>query len=255
MFKRDAELFRQWQLLKGIEARCKATAALCSLLFAGMAKGLPSGKHEEKIRDEQQAAAAAAAAEARGGSGGGKASAPKPFSKCERYTYIPHDNESDSVPMFQIALEEIYNANKTEVIAIGVWLFVNDEYHSTSHMMDRVMQENRAMQNASRAAAETLHNRCKNASAETARHEKAGLGFSDLDKDFEKAVGLQFKRCCTMDDLLACYNLHSGKTSKNPGCPRVPDLPAHMNCAAGRRAPTYEPEARARRSVARNTRL
>ena len=67
-------------------------AALCSLLFAGMAKGFPSGKHEENTRNQQSQAQH----DDETGGAGAKPKAPKPLARVTRYTYIPTGNEQDS---------------------------------------------------------------------------------------------------------------------------------------------------------------
>ena len=115
-FRRDAEFFKQWQLPKGHESRAQATAALVSLLFAGTAMGLVSGKHEEKTRSQHQEAADQADAAA---GGAGKKKATPQLSHVSRYTYIPAADEQDSHPMFQIGLEELYNEEQTEVLALA----------------------------------------------------------------------------------------------------------------------------------------
>ena len=126
-FRRDAEFFKQWQLPKGHESRAQATAALVSLLFAGTAMGLVSGKHEEKTRSQHQEAADQADAAA---GGAGKKKATPQLSHVSRYTYIPAADEQDSHPMFQIGLEELYNEEQTEVLALAVWLFVSARHSS-----------------------------------------------------------------------------------------------------------------------------
>lgn len=117
-FRRDADFFRQWQLPKGHESRAQATAALVSLLFAGTAMGLMSGKHEEITRNQQSQAKQDDQTSGEGGRH-------KPLSRVTRYTYIPTTNEQDSHPMFQIGLEELYSKDQTEVLALAVWLFVS----------------------------------------------------------------------------------------------------------------------------------
>jgi len=122
-FRRDAEFFRQWQLPKGAESRCRATAAIVSLLFAGTQMGFPSGKHEEKMRQQAQNDEQDQQQGGGGGRNAGKAKA-QPISKVSRYTYAPHNDETDSWPMFQIGIEDIYNDDLTEIVLLGVWLFV-----------------------------------------------------------------------------------------------------------------------------------
>ena len=117
-FRRDADFFRQWQLPKGHESRAQATAALVSLLFAGTAMGLMSGKHEENTRNHHQP-------DADGQAESGKRKAAPVLRHVSRYTYIPALDDVDSHPMFQIGLEEMYNEGQTEVLAMGVWLFVS----------------------------------------------------------------------------------------------------------------------------------
>ena len=230
-FRRDADFFRQWQLPKGNESRAQATAALVSLLFAGTAMGLTSGKHEENTRNQQSNAQH----EDETGGAGAKPKAPKPLTRVSRYTFIPTGDEQDSHPMFQIGLEEIYNRRQTEVVALAVWLFVNDEMHSTSSLVAKVIGDTRALHDGARASAQLASQRDKAVGAETARHDKSGCGFADLTNNFEKNAGLQYKLIKGRDDLLRMLDLHSGRTSSQDGRPCVPDMAAHLNCAAGRR--------------------
>ena len=231
-FRRDAEFFRQWQLPKGHESRAQATAALVSLLFAGTAMGMPSGKHEENTRNQQSHQQH----DDDTGGAGAKSKAPKPLSRVSRYTFIPTGDEQDSHPMFQVGLEEIYNRDQTEVLALAVWLFVNDEMHSTSSLVSRVIADTRALHDGSRASAQLASMRDKSVGAETARHDKSGCGFADLLPNFEKNAGLQYKLIKGRDDLLTVLELHSGRTSGKEGRPCVPNMAAHLNCPAGRRA-------------------
>ena len=234
-FRRDAEFFRQWCLPKGSESRCRATAALVSLLFAGMQMGFPSGKHEEKMRqqvqNEEQDQQAGAAG---GGRSAGKAKV-TPFTHAKRYTYAPHDDETDSWPMFQIALEDIYNDDRTEVMCLGVWLIIFDENHSTSALVRRVVENTHNLKTAKSVSSASAGSRNKDASAEADRHGKAGFGFQAIRDNFEGTVGLQYENVATMEDWKRLLDLHSGATSGRPGRPCVRDLSKHINCAAGRR--------------------
>ena len=113
--RRDAEQFSQWQLPQGCEARCVATASLVSMLFAGTAMGIPSGRHEEKLRGEEDAEA---------GRNGGREKKATPLLSVGRYCYPPSSDDTDSWPMWQLGIEDLYNSDQTEVVAIAIWLFV-----------------------------------------------------------------------------------------------------------------------------------
>lgn len=238
-FRRDAEFFWQWQLPKGQESRAQAAAALCSMLFAGTAMGIPSGRHEENDRQqaEEQAAAQADAPGGGGGAAGGAGAKAKskPLSRVTRYTYVPSDRDSDSHPMFQIGIEEIYDQDQSEVLALRVWLFVHDERHSTSHLLSQVMKEARALHDSARGSAQLSALRSKTACAEQARHDKSGCGFGDLRANFERTAGMQWTAIKTIDDWLRMLQLHSGQTSHGAGRPCVANIAQHMHCAAGRR--------------------
>ena len=234
-FRRDAEFFRQWQLPKGCESRCRASAALVSLLFAGMQMGFPSGKHEETVRQQAVSDDADQQSGSGQGSTAGKAPKVKPFTHAKRYTYAPHDDETDSWPMFQIALEDIYNEEKTEIICLGVWLFIFDEMHSTSALVRRVIENTHSLKTAKQVSAASAVSRNKDATAEADRHGKAGFGFQQIRDNFEGTVGLQYENVSTMEDWKRVLDLHSGATSGHPGRPCVADLAKHINCAAGRR--------------------
>ena len=231
--RRDAEFFRSWQLPKGAESRAKATAAIVSLLFAGTHMGIPSGKHEEKMRGMGVPQA-----------DGGKAKEEQ-LKHVERYMYIPANDERDTQPMFQIGIEEIYNTAEdgelgevegpTQVVALRVWLFIYDEWHSTSALMRQVMKNTRALHDSQRVGAESAMGRNKSMAAEASRNAKSGFSFADLDSDFEGTVGGQYMRVRNVEDWQQMLALHSGKTSRRPGRPVMSDLAGHLNCAAGRR--------------------
>ena len=233
-FRRDAEFFRQWQLPKGCESRCRATAAIVSLLFAGTQMGFPSGMHEEKMRAQAQNDEQEQQQNAGGGRNAGKAKA-TPITKVTRYTYAPQDVQTDSYPMFQIGIEDIYNDDLSEIIALGVWLFIFDETHSTSALMKRVVQNTQSLKTAKQVSAASASSRSKDASTEADRHGKAGFGFHALRDNFEGTVGLQYQQIATMENWQQMLDLHSGRTSAGPGRPCVPDLAKHINCPAGRR--------------------
>ena len=107
--------------------------------------------------------------------------------------------------------------------------------HSTSSLVAKVIGDTRALHDGSRASSQLASMRDKSVGAETARHEKSGCGFADLMSNFEKNAGLQYKLIKGRDDLLRVLDLHSGRTSGKEGRPCVPDMAAHLNCAAGRR--------------------
>jgi len=236
-FRRDAEFFWQWQLPKGHESRAQAAAALVSLLFAGTAMGIPSGRHEENDRQqaEDQGNAQQDTAAGHGGGAGGKAKS-KPLARVTRYTYVPHGRDGDSYPQIQIGLEEIYSEDQSEVLALRVWLLVMDDMHSTSHLLKQVMGEARALHDSSRGSSQLSSLRSKTACAEQARHDRSGCGHADLRTNFERTAGMQWTGVKTIDDYMRMLEMHSGRTSYNAGRPCVSNLSQHMHCAAGRRA-------------------
>ena len=225
-FKRDAEYFASWQLPVGHQPRCKATAAILSLLFAGTYQGLPSGNHEERTRF------VGGGGEGGDTSGGKRA---KGLTKVKSYTYAPADDESDSWPMISIGLEEIYDYDQRNVLALRVWLFVFDETHSTSGLMQRVTDTVHSLHASQCAGAVAPELRCKNLVSETSRRDKAGMGFGELDSNFEGTVGMQYSRIRTGEDWRQMLELHSGRTTDGPGCPCIGDLSRHLNCPGGRR--------------------
>ena len=247
-FRRDAEFFREWQLPKMAESRCRATAAIVSLLFAGMQMGIPSGKHEEKMR--QQAQSDEQDQQAGNGRNAGKAKA-TPISHVKRYTYAPHSDETDSWPMFQIGIEDIYNDDLSEIVLLGVWLFIYDENHSTSHLMRKVVENTHSLKTAKQASAASAASRSRDASAEADRQGKAGFGFKAIRDNFEGTVGLQYQSIANMDDWQFALDLHSGRTSGSRGrraCPTSPSTSTARRVAASSRATTRRAAAASTRS-------
>ncbi len=226
-FRRDAEWFSSFQLPKGSESRCKATAAVLSALFSGISQGLVSGKHEELVRGTAESSAQT-------DSSSNKTQKAKPLSHVERYMYVNNDNEQDSLPMFQIGCEELFNSDATDIVALRIWIFIYDEQHSTSELLRHTMDNNSQIKSSQRAGAETAKFRNKDSQAEGSRHDKAGLGFSALDSNFEANVGMQHKRICNVEDWQQMLEICGGKTSHAAGLPCVKDMVAHMSCPAAR---------------------
>jgi hypothetical protein len=167
-------------------------------------------------------------------SNGQKKDAP-PLRKVSRYTYAPHENESDSHQMWQMGLEEIYNDAQTEVIALRVWLLIYDETHSTSALVRKVIDEMRELHDSQRAGAQAPTARSKAHSAETTRRDRSSMGFDNIGQDLESTAGMQYTRVHNTSDLYTMYDLHSGRTSGSRGRPRYNDFSKVFHCEAGRR--------------------
>lgn len=228
-FKRDAQMFHSWSLVQGAEARCRAAAAMVSMLFAGTAMGIPQGDHEEARRMNLQAQGQSPDATPNGGK---KTS--DPIRHVNRYTWIPDSAPQDSWPMFQMAIEDVWDRGETQVLMIRVWLFIYDGTHSTSDLFKHVIQNAVAFQDSQRAGTATAAARNKNSLAEASRLAKAGYGMADLVTKFEETVGFQYMTITNKDQWRNTLDLHAGKTTKGPGRPCVKNLASHVNCPAGR---------------------
>ena len=79
-----------------------------------------------------------------------------------------------------------------------------------------------------------------NLAADGARAAASGMGFADVDSNFEGTAGLQYQRILNSEGWMRLLNVHSGSSSANnwTGRPCVRNLPQVANTPQGRR-PLY----------------
>ena len=132
-FRRDAEFFRQWQLPKGHESRAQATAALVSLLFAGTAMGCrrASTRRTRATSSRTSSTTTRRAARAPSPRRPSRSRASRGTRSSRRATSRTRTRCSRS------GSRRSTTGEQTEVVALAVWLFVNDEMHSTSSLVAR----------------------------------------------------------------------------------------------------------------------
>ena len=227
LFARDARHFMQWVMpTDQAAARAYASAALCSMAFAGTAKGIPCGNHAERARAEQ---ANDQQANGQPAQGQGRKEKQKTFDKANKYMFIPPHDPNSNWPMWQMGYEEIYNAAGTDVTFVGIWLWVYDPTHSTSELMAQVMDENSGLDDENRAGASSASMRVKSLSTEAEKLRRSGMGNEHLDSAFERTVGLQHRRIKDFETWRAILEQHAGPCEADPvGKLFVDDLDAHF---------------------------
>jgi hypothetical protein len=112
MFAAGSERLNQWEMKEGSSARFLATGALLSLLFAGTHKGIPSGAHEELVREDTDDGE------------DDKKKRRSPLAHVDRYTFIDPTQKKPALPMWQILVEYLYNSTRDQVSAVRIWMLV-----------------------------------------------------------------------------------------------------------------------------------
>ena len=223
-WRQDATKFMHMQLHHNNEARCQASAQLASILFQGLVAGMRTGT----------------ACRNSGGENGGNERGGKAKSKAAEtharasYEFVREaDNGvTDTLPGYQIGIEELYNSKCTEVVALRVWLFIIDPEHSTSALVRRVINDNEELANADCLARRST----TTAQTEAMRHTRFGCNPTQLlDADnFKQHCGMTYRAIRHDQDMYRALKAHSGRTANATGVPFVPDIDAHINHPAAR---------------------
>lgn len=197
MLRIDADLFRDLATWTTNPARTKAMAALLGMLFAGVHKGIPSGKTDVEQSAKKQP-------DSKNKNGDDKDT--DSLKEVDRYVFRQDSVDGVSViqPMFQVAAEELLDSKHQRVVGLRVWILVYDKEFSHSHLFDRLMRESSMLKNVTAADAQEPYRRDQKHQAEAMRHDKLGVGLDKLDQSFEDKVGFQWK-CITDEEQLAFY--------------------------------------------------
>ena len=137
--------------------------------------------------------------------------------------YAHSGNSHTEVPMFVVGYEELYaepeeGKEPTEVVGVRTWKFVFDRLHSDSHLVNKLIMENRSrLKNAGMA-------HCGNAKRSTKlvqEHARAVklVGSSSTEKvALEYYAGNQYLRVTCLHDLLHLIESYGGVTDSFAGC-------------------------------------
>lgn len=170
-----------------------------------------SGNH-----DEFQRANGDADEDAEGEDGGGGAAKKKKAKRCYRYAFVMSEDNNITCPMFVIGYEELYNAAKTEVVAIRVWKFIFHAEHSDTELHRKLMDENLATC-ASGGVAHTQVNQRNKGMAVEMKHNRDLA----MQGNLEYFAGTQYLRVTTETVFLDVIKQASGLNQNNAGCPPI----------------------------------
>lgn len=171
-----------------------------------------SGKHEEFQRANGDADEDA---EGEGGDGGTDKKKKK-ARRCYRYAFMLSEDNNLTCPMFVIGYEELYNAAKTEVVAIRVWKFVFHGEHSDTELHRKLMDENMATC-ASGGVAHTQVNQRNKGMATEMKHNRDLA----MQTNLEYFAGTQYLRVTSETVFLDVIKQASGLNQNNAGRPPV----------------------------------
>ena len=225
-WRQDASDFVHMQLHHKNEPRCQASAQLVSMLFQGLVAGVRTGTSCRNSGGEN-------GANERGGKSKSKASEAHTRASYE-FVRESDNGVTDTLPGYQMAIEELYNSTLSEVVALRVYLFIIDPEHSTSALVRRVLNDNDELANADCLARRST----TTAQTEAMRHTRAGCNPTQLlDADnFKQNCGMSYRAMRHDQDMYRVLNLHSGQTTLEVGVPFVPNIDAHINHPAARAA-------------------
>lgn len=210
-FSLDATKFTDWQTPMNNSVRVASIAALLGLVSTPLTKGFVSGSHEEVARAEANASGD------QDGQRGGEAK------KVKRVTWhmMPSaDDSAQNIPMLGIGYEDIYNVDKSVVVAIRVWHFVFDESHSTSDVARRLMNEN-ADESDHSGAAHCPNSMRKTTVVTAAKASRSLVGTSLESAQLELAAGMCYRHITNVAVYKNLLPHYAGQTDISPGLPPV----------------------------------
>lgn len=213
VFAADAVSFKDWQTPTENSIRVASIAAVLGMLYTPLSKGMVSGAHEEIARMKQTEAPE------EGGSDEKKST--KSIDSVKWYQMQNPAAKDMNVPMLLIALEDLYNADATAVLAVRIWHFVFDHTHSTSELAHKLMNEN---------ADEFRHSgsaHCQNAKRKvsvvsSAKATQTLLGSSLATVRMEEAAGMCYRHVTNLSDYRKLLAHYGGRTFNKKGRQPIP---------------------------------
>ena len=154
---RNATGFHDWQATSN-PARARAIAAIVGLMWSGTAKGIPAGNHFQETKEEEGERDQQEREQDQGDDTTTRKKKNDDHSKKNRrfftYEYIDEQDPEHNLPMFHMAMQEIYDESLKELVGLRIWKFVFHKVHSDALMMNSVMKENMVAEKATRQAGE-----------------------------------------------------------------------------------------------------
>lgn len=212
VFSSDAQSFGDWQTPNDDSAiRAASIAALLGMVYTPLSKGMVSGAHEEISRQKDQEEPHEGGEE-----GQEKKKAPKSTDCVKWYQMQSPTDKTMNVPMLLVGVEDLYNDDRTAVLAIRIWHFVFDHSHSTSELVNKLMNESSEESRHSGSA------HCQNAKRKvsvvtSAKATQTLLGSSLATVRLEDAAGMCYRHVTNLSDFRKLLRHYGGKTFKSNG--------------------------------------
>ena len=212
VFSSDAKSFGDWQTPNDDSSiRAASIAALLGMVYTPLSKGMVSGAHEEisRLKDLEEP-------QQGGEEEQEKKKAPKPTESVKWYQMQSPTDKTMNVPMLLVGVEDIYNEDRTAVLAIRIWHFVFDHSHSTSELANKLMNESSEEFRHSGSA------HCQNAKRKvsvvtSAKATQTLLGNSLATVRLEDAAGMCYRHVTNLSDFRRLLGHYGGKTFKSSG--------------------------------------
>jgi len=209
----DAHKFSEWQTPMKNSVRAASIAALVGMIATPLSKGWLSGRHEELERDDGD-----------GVQGGGEK---KGVKRVWQYMMPSDDGSGGNVPMFVVAYEELYNSDKSEVVAIRVWHMVFDASHSTSELAEKLMMESRC-QSAHSGMAHCSTTQKSDKQVKAGNETRVLLGPSLESTELELAAGMCWRHITDLSEYKNLLPSYAGQTDKSNGLHPMPGMEDYM---------------------------
>ena len=209
----DAHKFSEWQTPMKNSVRAASIAALIGMIATPLSKGWLSGRHEELERDDGD-----------GVQGGGEK---KGVKRVWQYMMPSDDGSGSNVPMFVVAYEEVYNPERTAVVAIRVWHMVFDPSHSTSELAEKLMMESRC-QSAHSGMAHCSTQQKSDKQVKAGNETRVLLGPSLESTELELAAGMCWRHITDLSEYKNLLPAYAGQTDKSSGLHPMPGMEDYM---------------------------
>jgi hypothetical protein len=216
VFSSDARSFGDWQTPNDDSAiRAASIAAILGMVYTPLSKGMVSGAHEEisRLKDLEEP-------QEGGEEGQDKKKGPKPIDAVKWYQMQSPTDKTMNVPMLLVGVEDIYNEDRTAVLAIRIWHFVFDHSHSTSELVNKLMNESSEEFRHSGSA------HCQNAKRKvsvvtSAKATQTLIGNSLATVRLEDAAGMCYRHVTNISDFRKLLGHYGGRTFKSNGLQAV----------------------------------
>ena len=207
-FSSDSVGFKDWQTPKANPIRAASIAALLGMVYTPLSKGMISGAHEEisRLKDLEEP-------QNGGADDSQQKKQPKTTDSVKWYQMQAPNQKGMNVPMLLIGVEDLYNSDCTQVLALRIWHFVFDHSHSTSELANKLMNES-AEESRHSGAAHCQNAKRKVSVVSSAKATQTLLGTSLSTVRLEDAAGMCYRHITNLGDYRKLF-AHYGGTHLN----------------------------------------